>query len=251
MNFVRRRFGQHFLKEPVWIDRIHSVLSISERDSVLEVGPGTGALTVGLLEATRDVVAVEIDKDLVVTLRSRFPKLQVIERDVLDMPDTAFDGRRIVGNLPYNISTPLMLRLSEHSGLEDMHFMFQREVVDRLTASPGTKDWSRLSVKIQRLWVVSRKFDVEPDAFQPAPDVVSSFAKITRRENPTEISDEILFDDVLRAAFSQRRKKLSNSLAEFNVDWDGAGVDCELRADQISTEKYVAIVNSVIRPDPQ
>ena len=183
----RRRFGQHFLESSAILDAMAERLAYARDDCVLEIGPGAGALTAHLLAASDDVTVVEIDRDLVAGLRKRFPKLRVIEADVLrlDLAPLLRRDLRIVGNLPYNISTPLLLRLLELlPGIRDLHFLLQKEVVDRLAARPGTKDWGRLSILAQCAAHVEPLFDVGPEHFRPAPLVTSTFVRITPRSNP-------------------------------------------------------------------
>lgn len=242
----RKRFGQHFLVEQEVIDRIHRVIAIRESDVVLEIGPGRGALTAGLLNSTKKLSAVEIDRDLAADLRARFPTACFIEDDVLNISTESFRNKRIVGNLPYNISTSLLLRLVSLNDFFDMHLMLQKEVVDRMTAHPCTKRWGRLSVKVQRCWEIFRHFDVEASAFKPQPKVTSSFVRIVPLRDPVYVRDEYVFDNVLKSAFGQRRKKLANSLQQFDIEWKELGISRSKRADQLGVEDYVAIANSVV-----
>ena len=241
----RKRFGQHFLVDQDVIDHIHRVIAIRESDAVLEVGPGRGALTAGLLNSTESLSAIEIDRDLVAELRSRFRTGCFVEADVLSVSSEIFRNKRIVGNLPYNISTNLLLRLVSLNDFLDMHLMLQKEVVDRMTAEPCSKRWGRLSVKVQRCWEIFRHFDVDAGAFEPQPKVTSSFVRIVPLSDPIEVLDERTFDNVLRSAFSQRRKKLANSLSQFDIRWEALGISELKRADQLGVEEYAAIANSV------
>ncbi|MCY4142408.1 MAG: 16S rRNA (adenine(1518)-N(6)/adenine(1519)-N(6))-dimethyltransferase RsmA [Gammaproteobacteria bacterium] len=241
----RKRFGQHFLIDDELIDCIHQLISPKPADQVLEIGPGRGALTNGLVASGADVMAVEIDNDLAADLRTRYSAVKVVACDALKVPDEIFRQKRVVGNLPYGISTALLLRLVTISEIIDMHFMLQSEVVDRLVATPGTKDWGRLSVKTQQSWKVHRCLDAEPNAFWPKPQVNSSFVRIEPIVEPKFVKNQIAFDEVLRRAFGQRRKKISNSLEPLNIEWEQTGIDASLRADQLSVEQYVAIANSL------
>lgn len=241
----RKRFGQHFLIDQVVIDRIHELIALKETDHVLEIGPGRGELTKGLIASGANVVAVEIDTHLAADLRVKYPSIAVITGDALELASKLFRRKRIVGNLPYEISTPFLLRLFCTSEIVDMHFMLQREVVDRLTAVPATKDWGRLSVKAQQRWEVHRCLDVGPEAFWPNPQVNSSFIRIAPRSDPSFVKNQTVFDDVIRRAFGQRRKKISNSLEQQNVDWEQLGIDKSLRADQLTVEQYAMIANSL------
>lgn len=242
----RKRFGQHFLVDQEVIDRIHQVIAVRASDVVLEIGPGRGALTAGLHKTTSKFSAVEIDRDLVAELRARFPAANFVEADVLNVSSEIFRSKRIVGNLPYNISTSLLFRLVSLNDFCDMHLMLQKEVVDRLTAEPCSKSWGRLSVKVQRCWEIFRHFDVEAGAFKPQPRVMSSFVRIVPLTVPIDVQDELIFDNLLRSAFGQRRKKLANSLSQFDVQWEALGISGSKRADQLGVEEYAAIANSVV-----
>ncbi len=244
---ARKRFGQHFLQDASTHARIHDVLDVQPEDRVLEIGPGRGELTVGILRATENVVAVEIDRDLSRHLRVRFPQLEVVEADVLSVDASLFCGRRVLGNLPYNISTPLLIRMTEKVDCIDMHFMLQKEVVERLLAIPGTKAWGRLSVKIQRIFDVRPLFDVEPEAFDPPPKVLSAFIRMTYRPEPLTPKNLLLFDAILRQAFSQRRKTVENSLKSFQIDWAHIEIAETLRADQLTVAQYVRIADEATR----
>ncbi|MCY3885166.1 MAG: 16S rRNA (adenine(1518)-N(6)/adenine(1519)-N(6))-dimethyltransferase RsmA [Gammaproteobacteria bacterium] len=243
----RKRFGQHFLVDQKVIADIHRVVAIRTSDVVLEIGPGRGALTAGLVDSAAQVIAVEIDRDLAADLKVRFPSACLIEDDVLSVSGDLFRKKRIVGNLPYNISTNLLLRLASQNDFVDMHLMLQREVVERITAVPCSKSWGRLSVKVQRIWETHRHFDVAPEAFVPQPQVTSTFVRIVPLGNPVEIRNESVFDNVLRTAFSQRRKKLSNSLSQFEINWSRLGIDSAKRADQLGVMEYATIANSLVR----
>lgn len=243
----RKRFGQHFLVDQEVIARIHQVVAIQTSDVVLEIGPGRGELTAGLLDSAAQVSAVEIDRDLVADLSSRFPSARFIEDDVLNVSSDLFQNKRIVGNLPYNISTDLLFRLASQNEFVDMHLMLQREVVERITADPCSKCWGRLSVKIQRVWEIHRHFDVAPEAFMPQPKVTSTFVRIVPLDDPVVVINEPVFDKVLRSAFSQRRKKLSNSLSQFEISWSKLGIDSAKRADQLGVTEYATIANSLVR----
>lgn len=241
---TRKRFGQHFLVDETTLARIHDVLAIQSDHQILEIGPGRGELTDEILQATNHVVAVEIDRDLTRHLRERYPRLNVIQADILKVDASLFRARRVVGNVPYNVSTPLLLRLASIVDCVDIHLMLQKEVVDRLAAIPGTKTWGRLSVKVQQSFEVLPLFVVNPDAFEPPPRVLSAFIRLTYKSAPLEAQDPALFDTILRQAFSQRRKTLANSLASFQIEWDSIGISPTLRADQLTVAEYVSIADS-------
>ncbi|MYD44747.1 MAG: 16S rRNA (adenine(1518)-N(6)/adenine(1519)-N(6))-dimethyltransferase RsmA [Gammaproteobacteria bacterium] len=244
---VRKRFGQHFLQDPSTQARILDALDVQPEDRVLEIGPGRGELTAGIFQATNNIVAVEIDRDLCRHLRSRFPQLEVVEADILSGDAALFRARRVVGNLPYNISTALLIRMTATIDCVDMHFMLQKEVVERLVAKPGTKAWGRLSVKIQRVFNVRPLFDVAPEAFKPPPRVLSAFIRLTHKSDPLNPKNLCLFDAILRQAFGHRRKIIANSLAAFHIDWEHIGIPETLRADQLTVAQYVRIADESIR----
>lgn len=244
---TRKRFGQHFLRDQSTLARIHDVLAVKLDHRVLEIGPGRGELTSGILEATEHVIVVEVDRDLASYLQGRFPNLEVVQADVLEIDSSLLSSRRIVGNLPYNISTPLLLKFAAAVDCFDFHLMLQKEVVNRLVAVPGTKEWGRLSIKVQQMFDVVPLFDVSPSAFEPPPKVESSFVRLTNSRNPRVAQDSELFDSILRQAFSQRRKTIANSLSSFRIEWDRVGVDSTKRADQLSVEEYVRIADTIYR----
>jgi len=244
----RRRFGQNFLDNEAVLEAMAERLAYSPADPVLEIGPGEGALTRHLVAASDDVTVVEIDRDLVELLKRRFPGLHIIEADVLriDLASLMTPGRRIVGNLPYNISTPLLLRLLEVlPKIRDLHFLLQKEVVDRLGAAPGSKDWGRLSVLTQYSAVVQPLFDVGPENFRPPPKVMSTFVRIMPRPNPLPLRSRGALTDVLRNAFQQRRKTLRNALQSLSIDWNRVGVDPGMRADAVELAGFVDLANLV------
>ncbi|MDE0093820.1 MAG: 16S rRNA (adenine(1518)-N(6)/adenine(1519)-N(6))-dimethyltransferase RsmA [Gammaproteobacteria bacterium] len=241
----RKRFGQHFLVDVSVIADIHEVLNISRNDRVLEIGAGYGNLTRGLVATGAELVVVEIDKVLVNYLRKHFLSTTIIEGDILRLEADIFSSRRVVGNLPYGISTPLLINLYEFNNTRDLHFMLQKELADRLVATPNTKSWGRLSVKMQHMFDITTLFEVPSDAFDPPPAVTSAFVRFDRKKIPLEINDMNLFDIVLTAAFNQRRKKISSSLKKFMVDWDTVCVDVNLRGDQLNVADFVNIANSL------
>lgn len=245
---ARKRFGQHFLTDPRVLDGIVRALAPAAEDRVLEIGPGHGALTELLYEAVDSLVAVEIDRDLISFLRARFPRLEIVNEDILrvDLETMLAAGAwRLVGNLPYNISSPLLVRLYRHLHLiRDMHFMFQRELAERLWAEPGTKRWGRLSVVTQYHCRVERLLDVPPEAFSPPPKVHSQVVRLEPRDDRADVDARIL-NQVLTTAFSARRKRLSNALKDFALDWDAVGISPDLRPDQLGVAEYVRITDAV------
>jgi 16S rRNA (adenine1518-N6/adenine1519-N6)-dimethyltransferase len=256
---ARRRFGQNFLIDAVTIRRIVEALAPRLSEIVLEIGPGRGSLTEALLEAVPAIVAVEIDRDLAALLRARFPsdRLRLIENDVLDVPFDAMAPSTplvIAGNLAYNISKPVAMKLVvERGAVRRAVLMFQREVADRLTASPGDRAYGPLTVLAGRAYRIERLFDVRPGAFRPRPNVVSTVTRWTRSEDEALPSD--LFEPlmaVLRAAFAHRRQTLQKNLRGVLAGGDAAaahllaraGIDGTLRAEAIPPEGFVAIARA-------
>ena len=244
----RKRFGQHFLTDPAVVERIFGALGCQTTDRVLEIGPGTGFLTERLCREAGTVTAIEVDHDLAANLRARLPALHVVCADVLDTELTAYLGSdgalRVVGNLPYNVATPLLGRLFDViDRLADVHVMLQAEVADRLAACPHTKSYGRLSVTAQYHCRIERLFDVEPLSFTPAPKVRSAFVRLSGRER--EPCDVATLAAVLRTAFGQRRKTLGNALKSFAPDWQALGLDAGVRAENLRVEDFVAIANAV------
>jgi 16S rRNA (adenine1518-N6/adenine1519-N6)-dimethyltransferase len=242
----RRRFGQHFLESEAVLEQMEQRLAYGSGDRVLEIGPGEGALTRHLIATSAQLSVIEIDRDLVALLRNRFPGLQVIQGDVLRFDFTPLLGPdlRIVGNLPYNISTPLLLRLLELlPQLRDLHFLLQKEVVDRLAAVPGTKDWGRLAVIAQYGAAIEPLFDVSPQQFRPPPKVTSTFVRITPRPPPLALQSRECFGTVLRTAFQQRRKTLRNALQSLDLEWDRLDIDPGARPDAVDLIGYINIAN--------
>jgi 16S rRNA (adenine1518-N6/adenine1519-N6)-dimethyltransferase len=252
---ARKRFGQHFLSDDGVLDRIVRALRPNPADLLLEIGPGQGALTAYLArevcvpDAPGRYVAVEIDRDLVPLLRTRFPALELVNADILRVDLAALFGAgswRVVGNLPYNISTPLLVLLLEHlPQIRDMHFMLQREVAERLAATPGTKAWGRLTVLMQYHCTVEHLFDVAPDSFTPPPRVWSAVIRIVPRAHKPPV-DTAALDSVLRHAFAQRRKRLSNALQSLQIDWTACAVDPGKRADAVTVEEYLALARALV-----
>ncbi len=218
----RKRFGQHFLHDAAVIERIVAAVNPVPGERLVEIGPGEGALTLPLLRRGARLTVIELDRDLAARLAARpeaGDSLTVIQGDALrmDLAALADDGPplRLVGNLPYNISTPLLFRFIRQAAvIEDMHFMLQREVVERMTAGPGSKTYGRLSVMIAVACRVEALFDIGPGAFRPPPKVWSSIVRLAPwRDPPFPVADPQRFAEVVRRAFGQRRKTLRNALA--------------------------------------
>ncbi len=251
----RKRFGQHFLHDRNVIGRIVTALSPRPEDHIVEIGPGKGALTRTLVASLEHLDAVELDRDLVTYLRSEFPadKLTLHQADALkfDFCQLAGDGHklRLVGNLPYNISTPLLFRLLDQSHcIADMLFMLQKEVVQRLAAAPGGKDYGRLSVMIQYRCRVEKLFDVPPGAFTPPPKVDSAVVRLLPLFTPpVTVNDEVQFAKVVRAAFASRRKTLRNNLRGLLSAGQllALGIDPVRRAETLTLAEFASLSNAV------
>lgn len=246
----RRRFGQNFLEDAAIVERIVAAIRPLPGDRLVEIGPGLGALTTSLIRAAGRLEAVEIDRDIVRDLRARFPHdlLVLHEGDALEMDFSGMgSGLRIVGNLPYNISTPLLFHLDAFAArIADCHFMLQREVVRRMVADPGTPDYGRLSVMLQYRWMVESLFDVPPSAFRPQPKVWSSVARMQpHRTLPFPARDEACLGRVVASAFGQRRKTLRNALSSLagEADLVALGIDPGARGETLGVAAFVAIAN--------
>ncbi|MDB5985096.1 MAG: rRNA ((1518)-N(6)/adenine(1519)-N(6))- dimethyltransferase RsmA [Nevskia sp.] len=252
-HVARKRFGQHFLHDPYVIERILRALHAAPDDLLVEIGPGLGALTEPLLRQVKQLHVVEIDRDVIPHLRSVCgddAKLEIHLADALEFNfgELASAGRalRLVGNLPYNISTPLLFHLLGFAPqVRDMHFMLQKEVVDRLTAAPGGKDYGRLTATVAARASADALFDVGPGAFRPPPKVVSSVVRITPRPAPFAISDLVVYDRLVTAAFSQRRKTLTNSLRGLlsAAAITECGIDPGARAEVLSPADFALLAN--------
>lgn len=246
----RKRFGQNFLIDESVVAAIIAALRPGRGDLVVEIGPGLGALTRPLLALVDDLHVIEIDRDLAADLQRKHPRLTVHAGDALGF-DFAQFGReiRVVGNLPYNISTPLLFHLESCAAcIRDIHVMLQQEVVDRIVASPADSDYSRLSVMLQYRFAVEKLFNVGPEVFDPRPRVESAMIRLTpRRPLPWPARDETLFARVVAAAFAQRRKTLRNSLNAYLAapDFTTLNINPRSRAQELSVAQFVAMANHV------
>jgi 16S rRNA (adenine1518-N6/adenine1519-N6)-dimethyltransferase len=245
---ARKRFGQNFLVDQNIINGIIDAIDPVAGQHIVEIGPGQAALTRKLIHAVGSIDAIEIDRDLVARLTHEFPveKLRVHQADAMEFDfSTLPSPLRVVGNLPYNISTPILFRLCEYEDrISDMTFMLQKEVVDRMAAAAGDDARGRLSVMLQYRFKVEKRFDVPPTAFKPVPAVDSSIVRLTPlAENRLRPKDETLFARIVNEAFSQRRKMLRKSLAGWVTPegWKAIGVTPTARAEELGCEAFVAI----------
>lgn len=256
-HVARKRFGQNFLHDPTIIGRIISAINPKPEEHLVEIGPGLGALTEEILELAGALDAVELDRDLVPVLRTKFfryeDKFKIHEADALkfDFSSLQNDERplRVIGNLPYNISTPLIFHLLSFSGLiSDMHFMLQKEVVERLAAQPGENHYGRLGIMAQYYCQVEKLFIVPPGAFNPAPKVDSAIVRLIPHTTlPIQAKSAELLADVVRTGFSQRRKTLRNNMKGWitGEQLETLGIDPGLRPERLSLAEFVAIADAI------
>jgi 16S rRNA (adenine1518-N6/adenine1519-N6)-dimethyltransferase len=248
---ARKRFGQHFLTDTFVIEQIVSAIAPMAGEQMLEIGPGLAALTQPLVERLGKLTVIELDRDLVIRLQTH-PQLNVIASDVLRIDFTELAKAlqapklRVVGNLPYNISTPILFHLLTHvDAIKDQHFMLQKEVVDRMVAQPCTSDYSRLSVMLQWRYAMENVLLVQPEAFDPPPRVDSAIVRMLPLDTPPQINVKTL-EALVQVAFSQRRKLLRHTLGrwleEKNFDGD---FDVHRRAEEVPVAQYVALVQAL------
>ena len=256
----KKNLGQHFLHDRSVIDNIVLAVNPQPGDRLVEIGPGQGAITFPLLKKHGALTVVEFDRDLITPLSEAahgIGELTIIHKDVLkvDFAKLAGEGQiRLVGNLPYNISTPILFHVLEHAwAVRDMHFMLQKEVVERMASAPGSKVYGRLSVMLQAYSEVIPLFTVPPGAFRPPPKVDSAVVRLLPRD-PAKvgIADHALFEHLVRDAFGQRRKTLRNALSLICTADDilAAGVKPEARAEQLDVAAFIALANHLASRSP-
>ncbi|MGB1799709.1 MAG: 16S rRNA (adenine(1518)-N(6)/adenine(1519)-N(6))-dimethyltransferase RsmA [Gammaproteobacteria bacterium] len=249
---ARKRFGQNFLHDPAIIQRIVDSINPQKSDHVIEIGPGKGAITEQLLLRLEQLNVIEIDRDLIQLLTTSYENknLTIHEADALKFDFSQFiqTDLRIVGNLPYNISTPLLFHLLSYKHcIKDMLFMLQKEVVDRICAKPGSKQYGRLSIMLQLYCDVESLFTIKPGAFSPAPKVDSAIVKLIPLNNPRyDIDDHDTFALVVKESFSQRRKTLRNNLKKYLSDSEiqQAGIAPEIRAENLEISDFAKLANT-------
>lgn len=254
---ARKRFGQHFLHDKQIIQRLIDIIAPQRNEHFVEIGPGQGALTVPILKIIGNMDAIEIDRDLIPHLKMRCADKGNLIVHAVDALEFNFgmlfkpnEPLRVIGNLPYNISTPLIFHLLEFAAcITDMHFMLQKEVVDRITAEPNDKAYGRLSIMVQYHCKTAALFDVPPAAFYPPPQVESKIIRLIPHKNiPYLAKDYQHFTAIVREAFSHRRKTLRNSLKELMPDekWQQIGIDSQRRPEQLNVQDYVTISNCLM-----
>ena len=249
-HIARKRFGQHFLSDRFAIDAIVDAIAPLSTDALVEIGPGLGAMTFPLLDRCQHLTVIELDRDLAARLRHR-TELTVIEADVLNvdfdaLATTAHQPLRVVGNLPYNISTPILFHLlPSASRVVDQHFMLQKEVVERMAAAPGSKAYGRLSVMLQWRYDIASVLDVEPESFDPPPRVRSAVVRMLPLPARTDI-DAALLGELVMVAFSQRRKVLRNTLGRWLEERSYSGTfDLQRRAEEVPVSEYMALASAL------
>jgi len=249
-HIPRKRFGQHFLIDQNIIRKIVAQINLRRTDRLVEIGPGLGALTKALLPQVDHLTVVEIDRDLAATLQQADFAGQALTVHVADALQFDFSALgtslRIVGNLPYNISTPLIFHLLTHiNSIQDMHFMLQKELVDRITAVPGHKHYGRLSVMVQYWCQTQALFTVPPQAFKPAPKVYSAVLRLIPDGSKPRAAHITDLSEVVKTAFMFRRKTLSNALKSLltAADFAAVGIDATQRPEQLTVEQFVALAN--------
>ena len=258
-HIARKRFGQHFLTDRAIIDAIVDAIGPQPGDAMVEIGPGLAAMTQPLVERLGHLTVIELDRDLAARLRSH-GQLEVIESDVLKVDFTALSVRlnpepgrklRVVGNLPYNISTPILFHLLDHVAVvQDQHFMLQKEVIDRMVASPASSDYSRLSVMLQWRYAMDNVLFVPPESFDPPPRVDSAIVRMVPLAEPPAI-DIRLYGELVQTAFSQRRKILRNTLGRWLEARGFTGTfDVQRRAEEVPVHEYVALCQAVQQAAP-
>lgn len=255
-HVARKRFGQHFLTDAAVIGAIVEAIAPQAGDAMVEIGPGLAALTQPLVERLGHLTVIELDRDLAVRLRAH-GQLDVVESDVLKVDFTALASRmcanrlgarkiRVVGNLPYNISTPILFHLLDHvSVVQDQHFMLQKEVIDRMVANPATSDYGRLSVMLQWRYAMDNVLFVPPESFDPPPRVDSAIVRMVPLAEPPAIDFKI-YHELVQTAFSQRRKILRNTLGRW-LDERGCDIDFDLqrRAEEVPVHEFVTLAQAV------
>ena len=250
-HIARKRFGQHFLTDGAIIDGIVDAIDPRPGDPMVEIGPGLAALTQPLVERLGRLNVIELDRDLAVRLREH-PHLNVIESDVLRVDFTQLASHlnapklRVVGNLPYNISSPILFHLLDHVAvIQDQHFMLQKEVIDRMVAKPCTSDYGRLSVMLQWRYDMEDVLFVPPESFDPPPRVDSAVVRMVPLAQPPQI-DVKLMEEMVQVAFSQRRKLLRHTLGKWLEARNFSGVfDVQRRAEEVPVSDYVNLVHSL------
>lgn len=250
-HIPRKRFGQHFLSDNGMIADITQAIAPKPTDFMVEIGPGLGAMTFPLLGQLDHLTVIELDRDLAVRLKQN-AKITVVEADVLKVDFDALAQAekprtmRVVGNLPYNISSPILFHLLDVAHLvEDQHFMLQKEVIDRMVAKPSTSDYGRLSVMLQWRYEMQSLFNVPPECFDPPPRVMSAIVRMVPRNAPAAL-DVARLSEIVKVAFSQRRKLLRHTLGKWLDEKNAVGnFDVQRRAEEVPVSEYIALAQRI------
>lgn len=254
-NKPKKRFGQNFLQDENILNKIVREINPKPDDLIIEIGPGYGALTQKLFSVTESLIAVEIDDELTINLKERFPKLQLINEDFLETDLSKITSQekklRVVGNIPYNITSPILFKLIENNKLiKDAVFMVQLEVAKRMTANIGTKDYGILAVVLKYFTETELCFKISPNVFYPKPKVYSALVHINFKSISPLQEEQRLFIQIVRAAFGNRRKTLKNSFGNsifHEIDFSNSGIDLTLRAENLSVDDFITLTKYAVK----
>ena len=252
MVFAKKKWGQNFLVDNNLLEKIIKTINIKDTEHVLEIGPGQGALSEKLVDVAKSLSMIEIDPDLIERLKvhEKLSGLTIINQDILkvDLESLSIDSPVVVGNIPYNITSPIIFWLIDHFDHWDRaYLMVQKEVAQRLTASIGTKDYSRVTVMTSLFFDIEICFSISPNVFLPKPKVQSAFISITKRSDFDQKNVNVKkFSQVVRMAFNQRRKMLRNSLSTLIIDSDKCNIDFTRRPEQLTVDEFIDISNNII-----
>ena len=244
---IRRKFGQNYLSDPAIIFEMGQAISPQTNSNFFEIGPGMGALTNVLNQDGISIKAIDIDKNNIDYLSKHFKgpaKFEFFQGDILSTSLNFLEDKnyRIVGNLPYNISTQIILKFIDwHNVIEDMHFLVQKEVAEKINGTVGTKNWGKLSIKLSAFFNIQILFDVPPESFDIKPKVNSSFIRLTPKKNVIDVSTKNNLFKIIDMSFSSRRKNIKNNLKKANLDWDTLEINQNLRPEEVSLENYLKI----------
>ena len=244
---IRRKFGQNYLSDPAIIFEMGQAISPQANSNFFEIGPGMGALTNVLNQDGISIKAIDIDKNNIDYLSKHFKgpaKFEFFQGDILSTSLNFLEDEnyRIVGNLPYNISTQIILKFIDwYNVIEDMHFLVQKEVAEKINGAVGTKDWGKLSIKLSAFFNIQILFDVPPESFDIKPKVNSSFIRLTPKKNVIDVSTKNNLFKIIDMSFSSRRKNIKNNLKKVNLDWDKLEINQNLRPEEVSLENYLKI----------
>tara|TARA_B100001173_G_scaffold305574_1_gene311188 strand:- start:84 stop:842 length:759 start_codon:yes stop_codon:yes gene_type:complete len=252
MVFAKKKWGQNFLVDNNLLEKIIKTINIKDTEHVLEIGPGQGALSEKLVEVAKSLSMVEIDPDLIERLKvhEKLSGLTIINQDILkvDLESLSIDSPVVVGNIPYNITSPIIFWLIDHfDHWNRAYLMVQKEVAQRLTATIGTKDYSRVTVMTSLFFDIEICFSISPNVFLPKPKVQSAFISITKRSDFDQKNVNVKkFSQVVRMAFNQRRKMLRNSLSTLTINSDKCNIDFTRRPEQLTVDEFIDISNNII-----